>query len=220
MSTEPDVPPHTPPTGRSTIVRGAHRAVYDPAEIRRILEAGLIAHVGVATDDGPVVLPMAYGLGDEELYLHGSVANALLRSGRNHQVCVTVTHLDGLVVARTPFHNSMNYRSVVVRGEARRIEDRDEKQRTLKIINDHVVATWDTARPPSEIDLRQTQVLAVPLADAAAKVRTGDPVDEPGDLAGPWWAGVIPLRTVSGSPITAADNAAEPPPVVDAFRLP
>ena len=106
---------------------------------------------GVTTPDGPLVLPMAYGRDDDRLYLHGAAANHLLGTGDGDEICVTVTHLDGLVMARTPFHNSMNYRSVVVRGRARRIADEDRKRHALKRITDHIVANWDTSRPPSEI---------------------------------------------------------------------
>ncbi len=213
---------HSPPSQRSTLKRGAANAVYDPAQIRSILKAGMLAHVGVTTPDGPIVLPMVYGLDDESIYLHGSVANAMLRSGKDQDVCVSVTLLDGLVIARTPLHNSMNYRSVVIRGTARRVEDPAEKVRTLRIINDHIVANWDTARPPSESDLRQTMVLAVGLSDAAAKVRTGDPRDEPEDVQGPWWAGVIALRTVAGQPTASADLASgiAVPDAIGGFELP
>ncbi len=210
-----------PPSERSTVRRGANRAEYDPAVIRQILDAGALAHVGVVTAEGPVVLPMAYGRSDTELYLHGSVANAMLRAGSGVDICATVTIVDGLVIARSPFHNSMNYRSVVVRGTAQRVEDPNAKLRALKIINDHIVATWETARPPSELDVRQTLVLAVSLDDAAAKVRTGDPVDDPADYGGPWWAGVIPMQTAVGPAINASDlgpaAATEPPPTVVEF---
>jgi nitroimidazol reductase NimA-like FMN-containing flavoprotein (pyridoxamine 5'-phosphate oxidase superfamily) len=141
---------YRPASSRVSVKRGADRAVYDPAEVHAILEAGHIAHVGVETDNGPIVLPMAYGVstsetGDEVL-IHGSVANAMLRAGRDLDVCVTVTIVDGLVVARTPFHNSMNYRSVVVRGTATAITDADDKVAALQIINDHIAPIWDTAR--------------------------------------------------------------------------
>ncbi len=170
--------------------------MYDVAGIRKILAAGQIAHVGVATDDGPIVLPMAYGVRSgprgDELLIHGSVANAMMRAGRGLDVCVTVTIVDGLVVARTPFHNSMNYRSVVVRGMATAITEADDKVAALQVINDHIAPIWDTARPPSESDLKQTLVLALPLTEASAKVRAGDPIDEAADLDGPHWAGVAP----------------------------
>ena len=195
----------TPPSDRTTVKRGANRAVYDPDRVRSILRAGVIAHVGVGTDDGPIVLPMAYGLDGDDLLIHGSVANAMMRAGRDVDVCVTVTIVDGLVVARTPLHNSMNYRSVVVRGTPTAIDDAADKTTALKIINDHVAPIWDTARAPSELDVRQTLVLRLPLAEAVAKVRAGDPVDEDIDMDGPHWAGVVPLTTSWGGPTTAAD---------------
>ena len=181
------------------------RACYGRDDVLGILDSGLIAHVGVTTADGPLVLPMAYGRDGDWLYLHGAAANHLLNTGDGHEVCVTVTHLDGLVMARTPFHNSMNYRSVVVRGRARRILDDQRRLYALKLITDHVVAHWDLVRPPSQLDLRKTMVLELPLAEASAKVRTGDPVDEPGDIAGPWWAGVVPITTRFETPVASAD---------------
>ena len=201
------------PSERTQVRRGEPRARYGRDDILGILDAGLIAHVGVATPEGPLVLPMAYGHDGERLYLHGAAANHLLGTGEGHEVCVTVTHLDGLVMARTPFHNSMNYRSVVVRGRARRIDDEQGKRRALKFVTDHVVAHWDSVRPPSQIDLRKTLVLELPLTEASAKVRAGDPVDEPDDIAGPWWAGVVPITTRFEAPITSADltTGGEPP---------
>lgn len=199
---------HQPPSDRTTIKRGANRAVYGPGEIKELLRQGLIAHVGVITEDGPVVIPMAYGVRDDDILIHGSVANAMMRGGRSAQVCVTVTVVDGLVVARTPFHNSMNYRSVVVRGEAKPITDDVEQATALKIINDHIAPIWDTARPPSDIDYKQTMVLSVSLAESSAKVRGGDPIDEEQDHDGPHWAGVVPLTSTWGSPYSAADLTA------------
>lgn len=195
----------TPPSDRATVKRGANRAVYDTERIRAVLDAGVIAHVGVTTDDGPIVLPMAYGVDGDDVLIHGSVANAMMRAGRDLDVCVTVTIVDGLVVARTPFHNSMNYRSVVVRGTASAITDAEAKTRALKIINDHVAPIWDTARTPSELDVRQTLVLRLPLTEAVAKIRAGDPVDEESDMDGPHWAGVVPLTSTWGTPVTATD---------------
>ena len=199
--------------------RGAPRARYGRDDVLGILDAGLIAHVGVTTDEGPLVLPMAYGRDDGRLYLHGAAANHLLNTGDGHEVCVTVTHLDGLVMARTPFHNSMNYRSVVVRGRATRILDEQRRLYALKLITDHVVAHWDLVRPPSPSDLRKTIVLELPLAEASAKVRAGDPVDEPDDIAGPWWAGVVPITTRFGTPLASADLAGDdrPPTPIEAL---
>ena len=193
------------PSARTRLRRMAERGRYGGDEVREILDAGLIAHVGVDTPDGPLVLPMAYGRDDENLYLHGALANHLLNSGEGTEICVTVTHLDGLVMARTPFHNSMNFRCVVVRGLARRITDAAAKERALKLVTDHIVANWDTSRAPSAEDLRATLVLELPLAEASAKVRSGDPVDDAEDMAGNWWAGVVPLTTRFELPTPAAD---------------
>ena len=208
-----------PASDRMRVRRGAPRARYERADVLAILDAGLIAHVGVATPDGPLVLPMVYGRDEDRLYLHGAAANGLLGSGEGEEICVTVTHVDGLVMARTPFHNSMNYRSVVVRGRATRIDDAERKSYALKRITDHIVANWDTSRPPSEIDLRRTLVLELPLAEASAKVRTGDPVDEPDDIAGPWWAGVVPISTRFEPPVASADydGHLEPPAPIAAL---
>ncbi len=208
------------PSERTTVRRGANRAVYEQTRIRSILAAGVIAHVGVTTDDGPIVLPMAYGVRGDELLIHGSVANAMMRAGRGLDVCITVTLVDGLVVARTPLHNSMNYRSVVVRGVATPITDPEAKAAALKVINDHIVPIWDTARQPSDGDLRQTMVLTVPLTEASAKVRDGDPVDEPDDVTGRHWAGVVPLTSTWGEPYPAADlsRGIAMPPAVEAMN--
>lgn len=203
------------PSSRVTVKRGANRAVYDPTEIRAILEAGHLAHVGVSTERGPIVLPMAYGVrsgqpGDsgeshDEILIHGSVANALMRAGRDLDVCVTVTIVDGLVVARSPFHNSMNYRSVVVRGTASAITEPGDKVAALQVINDHIAPIWHTARPPSEADIKQTLVLTLALTEASAKVRDGEPIDDEDDMEGPHWAGVVPLTATWGAPVAASD---------------
>ena len=207
------------PSERVKVRRAAARGRYEKADVVDILNAGLIAHVGVLTPEGPLVLPMAYGHDGDHLFLHGAVANHLLGSGQGQEVCVTITHLDGLVMARTPFHNSMNYRSVVVRGRARRIEEGDRKAYALKLVTDHVVANWDAGRPPSPSDLRKTMVVEVPLAEASAKVRGGDPIDEPEDIDGPWWAGVVPITTRFESPSNSADFTGDsgPPATIAAL---
>ena len=209
------------PSPRTTVRRGTSRAVYDRDRIRSILDAGVIAHVGVATDEGPIVLPMAYGVrdrqdGESEILIHGALANAMMRAGASLDVCLTVTIVDGLVVARTPFHNSMNYRSVVVRGTAVAVTDPADKLAALEVVNDHLAPLWRDARPPSDIDLKKTLVLSIPLGEASAKVRSGDPIDEEFDMDGPHWAGVVPLTTTWGAPHAAADlrvDAAVPPGV-------
>ena len=207
------------PSERVKVRRGAGRARYAKEDVLGILDVGLIAHVGVSTSDGPLVLPMAYGHDGECLFLHGAVANHLLGTGAGQEVCVTITCLDGLVMARTPFHNSMNYRSAVIRGTARRVDEDERKVYALKLVTDHVVENWDNGRPPSSSDLRKTLVLEVPLSEASAKVRSGDPVDEPEDIAGPWWAGVVPITTRFESPSAAADftGGSGPPAAVAAL---
>jgi uncharacterized protein len=206
----------TPASERVRLRRGPTRAEYDREAVLAVLDAGLVAHVGVATDDGPIVLPMAYGRDDEWLYVHGSAANAMLREAAGHDICVTVTVLDGLIVGRSAFHNSMNYRGVVVRGVARRVDDPVEHRRALQLISDHVVPTWDSARPPTDLEIRKTTVVAVPLVEMSAKIRLGGPADEPADLDGPHWAGRVPIRAVWQAPEPSDDlrpGIATPPAI-------
>jgi uncharacterized protein len=197
--------PATPASDRVRLRRMAYRGTYDRTAVTDVLDAGMIAHVGVVTDEGPVVMPMAYGRSDDDLYLHGSVANAALRAAIGRDVCVTVTIVDALVVGRTPFHNSMNYRSVVVRGTARLIEEPGELMAALQAVSDHVVPTWETGRPPNPTELRQTLVVAVPLIEVSAKVRSGGPIDDPADLDGPHWAGHVPIRRAWEHPLPSDD---------------
>jgi nitroimidazol reductase NimA-like FMN-containing flavoprotein (pyridoxamine 5'-phosphate oxidase superfamily) len=194
-----------PASDRVRLRRGAIRAEYDRDAVFEVLDAGLIAHVGVTTADGPIVLPMAYGRTDDWIYLHGSVANAALRAAVGQDICVTVTIVDGMVVGRCPFHNSMNYRSVVVRGVARKVDDPDEHRRALQLVSDHVVPTWDSAREPNATEIRQTVVVAVPLVEVSAKIRAGDPIDEPEDVDGPHWAGHVPIRSTWERPVGSGD---------------
>jgi uncharacterized protein len=203
---------HPPASDRVTLRRGVGRGDHDPATVLAILRAGIVAHVGIDTPDGPIVLPMAYGCTEHTLYLHGAVGNALLRGSRHHEVCATVTLLDGLVIARSPFHNSMNYRCVVVRGRGRLVSDADEQMQALRLITDHVVENWHHGRPPSASEITRTQVIALPLDESSAKVRVGDPVDEPSDLDGPHWAGVVPITSSFDAPRPAADLRGEQPP--------
>ena len=209
----------SPPSERTTVRRGVSRAAYDAPDLFGILDAGLVAHVGVTTSAGPIVLPMAYGRTDSHLVLHGSAANAMLRDAIGQDICVTVTILDGLVIARSPFHNSMNYRSVVVRGVAELVDDLDEKRAALGLISDHVVETWAWGRVPVDAEIRRTIVVKVPLSEMSAKVRTGGPVDEPADLAGPYWGGHVPLRSTWDAPIEAEDLRGEVSPPVPVSQL-
>ncbi len=183
----------------------ADRAAYDHAAIFEVLDAGIIAHVGVVSDEGPIVVPMAYGRTDDWLYVHGSVANAALRAAPGQDICVTVTIVDGMVVGRTPFHNSMNYRSVVVRGPARQVDDAGEHLTALRIISDHVMPTWDTGREPTATEIRKTMVVAVPLVEMSAKIRGGGPVDEATDINGPHWSGHVPIHSTWEQPVPADD---------------
>jgi nitroimidazol reductase NimA-like FMN-containing flavoprotein (pyridoxamine 5'-phosphate oxidase superfamily) len=203
MGEPADLP--APASDRVRVRRGAIRAEYDRDAMFAVLDAGLIAHVGVVTDTGPIVLPMAYGRTDEWLYVHGSAANATLRAAAGHDVCVTVTIVDGIVVGRSPFHNSMNYRGVVVRGTARLVDDPDEHLDALRLVSDHVVPTWDTGRPPTDKEIRKTMVIAVPLVEMSAKIRAGDPIDEPEDVDGPHWGGHVPIRATWEPPVPSAD---------------
>lgn len=208
-----------PASDRVRLRRGAGRGDYDPTTIRSILDAGLIAHVGVVTDDGPVVVPMAYGHDGTDLFLHGARANAAFAAAIGSEVCVTVTIVDGLILARAPFHNSMRYRSVVVRGRGAEVTDEAARLQALRLVNDRVVETWDTGRAPNPTELRRTLVVSVPLAEASAKVRAGDPADEPDDLDSDHWAGAVPLVQRWGSLEPSADlrDGIAPPSAVDAL---
>jgi uncharacterized protein len=191
------------PTARSTIRRGAGRARADRAELHAALDAGLVCHLGVVLDGAPVVVPTAYGRDGDTLYLHGSTGSATLRAAAaGAPVCVTVTHVDGIVYARSVFHHSMNYRSAVVHGRARLVTDDAERRAGLRVVTEHVApGSWDHARPPTRKELVATAVLALDLTEASLKVRTGPPVDDDEDVeAGDRWAGVLPLRTAVGAP--------------------
>lgn len=202
-----------PPSARTTVRRVPDRGSYDRALAHAILDEGLVAHVGLATDDGPVVIPMLYGRDGDRLLLHGSPASRLLRGGaKGADMCVTVTLVDGLVLARSAFHHSMNYRSVVVFGRAAPIDDLDERRAALDRLVEHIVPgrTAD-ARPPDARELRATLVLALPLDECSVKVRGGGAIDEPEDMDLPVWAGVIPVTTSYGVPVPEDDLSGDPP---------
>jgi uncharacterized protein len=200
-------PAEAPPTDRSAVRRHPERARYDREQIDAVLDEGLVAHVGVAIDGQAYVIPMAYGRDGDRLILHGSVASRLLRSlGGGVPVCVTVTLLDGLVLARSTFHHSMNYRSVVVLGTARRIDDAAEAAAALDALVEHVVpGRTDETRPPSDPELRRTAVLELLLDEASMKERSGGALDEPDDVDLPVWAGVIPIGVAAGAPVPNGD---------------
>jgi nitroimidazol reductase NimA-like FMN-containing flavoprotein (pyridoxamine 5'-phosphate oxidase superfamily) len=194
-----------PASPRVEVRRHADRARYDRLAIDTILDEGLVCHLGVIVDGEPVVLPTGYARVGDTLYLHGAAANRSLRAAREG-VCVTVTHLDGLVLARSAFGHSMNYRSVVVRGRARAVTDPDEQRSALQAVVEHLVpGRWAEVREPSARELETTQVIAVDLAECSAKVRTGPPLDPASDRALPCWAGEVPLRMVAGTPLPDPD---------------
>ena len=171
----------------------------DRDDLDAVLSAGLVCHLGVVIDGGPVVLPTGYGRIGETLYLHGSSANRSLLQADGQDVCVTVTLLDGLVCARAVFHHSMNYRSAVIFGAARLVTGADEKLAALRAVSDHLVpGRWDHVREPTRKELAATAVLAVPLDEASVKVRTGGPKDDPEDYDSAIWAGVLPAALVFG----------------------
>lgn len=183
-------------------------------EMQEILRAGSVAHVAAITEEGPLVLPMVYGIGDGVMYLHGALANSLLKAGANTDICATVTILDGLVYAKTPFNHSMNYRSVVVRGAARIVSDEQETLQALQLMTDHVVPTWDVVRRPSASEIRATRVIALPLAEMSAKVRTGGAINVPEDEGAEYWSGYVPVSTIYGAPISNEDAGADIPAVI------
>ena len=193
----------TGPTPRTTVRRLPERGSYDRGVLHAILDEGLVCHVGFVADGQPFVIPTTYGRVGDALYIHGSAASRMLRSlAGGIPVCVTVTLLDGLVLARSAFHHSMNYRSAVVLGTAVAVEDVAERDAALRAITDHVVpGRWDAVRGPSEKELRATSVLRLPMDEASAKVRTGPPKDDEEDQALGAWAGVLPLALVPQPPI-------------------
>ena len=188
-------------TDRTRLHRLRERGRSDRAELYAVLDAGLICHLGVLIDGSPVVLPTGYGRSGDTLYLHGSSANRSLLAADSGDVCVTVTHLDGMVCARAIFHHSMNYRSAVVFGTARLVSDGEEKLAALRAVTEQLVpGRWEHSRPPSRKELAATAVLALPLDEASVKVRTGPAKDEPEDYQLDFWAGVIPVAMSFGPP--------------------
>jgi uncharacterized protein len=191
------------PTPRTRVVREADRGVYDRETVYRILDEGFLCHVGFVADGQPFVIPTSYGRRDDSLYIHGSAASRMLRQLKDSvPVCVTVTLLDGLVLARSVFNHSMNYRSVVILGKATMVEDPQEKLAALQSISEHIIpGRWADARQPNERELKQTSVLRLPIEEFSAKVRTGPPIDDEEDYSFPTWAGVVPLEMIAGAPI-------------------
>jgi uncharacterized protein len=192
------------PTTRTRVVREAHRGVYDRDTVYKILDEGFLCHVGFIADGQPFVIPTSYGRKDANLYIHGSAASRMLRNLQKDRssVCVTVTLLDGLVLARSVFNHSMNYRSVMVLGKAVLVDDPAEKLAALRVLSEHILpGRWDDSRQPNERELKQTSVLRLPIEEFSAKVRLGPAIDDEEDYSFPTWAGVLPLVIKPGEPI-------------------
>ena len=209
---------HTP-TERATVKRLPERGAYDRQTIDSILDEALICHLAFETDHGPVAIPTIHARIGDVLYLHGSHASRMMRATVGEQVCVTATIVDGIVVARSAFHHSLNYRSVMVFGTPRVVEDADERTAAFAAITNHVLSgRWDEARQPNAKEDKGTRLLAIDIDEASAKLRSGPPVDDEEDMALGIWAGVIPLAVTPGEPIPAPDlepGVDVPPSVID-----
>ncbi len=195
------------PTPRTTLTRSKERGATDRAALDAVLDAGLICHLGVLLGGSPVALPTIYGRVGDTLYLHGSTGAGNMRAAIDTDISVTVTHVDGLVYARSAMHFSMNYRSAVIRGKAVLVTDEAERNNALRVIVEHSApGAWDRVRPPNRKEMAATMVLALDLTEASVKVRSGGPNDDEGDIeTGGVWAGVLPLRQVWGEPISAGN---------------
>jgi uncharacterized protein len=209
-------------TDRTRVRRQAARGRYDPAEIHAILDEALICHVGFVQDGQPFVIPTIHARVEDTLYVHGSVGSRLIQAaGSGASLCVTVTIVDGVVLARSVFNHSMNYRSAVVIGRGRAVVDPGEKLRALRAVADHMVpGRWGDARPPNAKELEATGVTALAITEASAKIRTGPPEDDDEDLALRVWAGVLPLRLAAGEPVRDPGLAADIrlPPYLESWR--
>lgn len=200
------------PTERTIPTRSRERASYDRELVHSILDTAYVCHLGFVRDGAPVVLPTLFARVDERLYVHGSTGSRPLRMAGQADpglpVCLTVTHVDGLVLARSAFHHSLNYRSVVVHGTARQVTDPAEKRTALDALVDHAIpGRAADSRPADAKELAATAVLRLDLTEVSAKTRTGGPNDDPADLSLPHWAGVVPVAVTSGTPVPAADLA-------------
>jgi hypothetical protein len=201
------------PTDRTQVKRLPKRGHYERETVYSILDTAFVCHVGFSVDGQPFVIPTNFGRSGDTLYLHGSAASRMLKTlSGGVPVCVTVTHVDGLVLARSAFHHSVNYRSVVILGNAQLVEDPAEKMAALRIFTEHVMkGRWNDVRIPTEQELKATTVLSLPLEEVSAKVRTGGPIDDEADYALPVWAGVLPLETVPKAPVPDAQRKNDPP---------
>ena len=214
----------TTQTKRTKVKRLPARGHYDRDTINAILDEGFICHVGFVVDDQPYVIPTGYARVGNDLYIHGSAASRMLRNlSEGINVCVTATLIDGLVLARSAFHHSINYRSVVILGNAHLVVDADEKDRALEALTEHIVpGRWADVRWPTDIELKATTVLKLPIEEASAKVRTGDPKDDEEDYAMDVWAGVLPLKLETAEPVAdeRLDPSITPPEYVTGYKRP
>jgi nitroimidazol reductase NimA-like FMN-containing flavoprotein (pyridoxamine 5'-phosphate oxidase superfamily) len=197
------VPDSFTPTERTQVVREPHRGAYDRETIYKILDEGLVCHVGFATDGQPYVIPTLFARVGDAIYFHGSAASRMLRGvSEGLAVCITVTLTDGIVLARSVFNHSMNYRSVVALGKAKLVDVPEEKLEALRAFTEKILpGRWKDARQPNEKELKATSILRLPLTEASAKIRQGPPEDDAPDRELPIWAGVIPLQLGAGEPI-------------------
>lgn len=209
------------PTARTRLVREPHRAVYDREAVYKILDEGFLCHVGFVSDGQPFVIPTSYGRKGDSLFIHGSAASRMLRGMKEGMpVCVTVTLIDGLVLARSIFNHSINYRSVVILGKATPIEDPEQKLAALRALSEHILpGRWDDVRQPNERELKQTAVLGLSIEEFSAKRRTGPPLDDPEDYSFPTWAGILPLELTAGKPVADPNLQAgrEAPPSLRSY---
>jgi len=205
------------PTQRTRVVREPDRGVYDRETVYQILDEGFLCQVGFVVDGQPFVIPTSFGRKEDSLYIHGSAASRMLRQMKESvPVCVTVTLLDGLVLARSVFNHSMNYRSVVILGKAMLVDYPEEKLAALRILSEHIIpGRWDDARQPNERELKATSVLRLPIKEFSAKIRTGPPIDEEEDYSFPTWAGVVPLEMKVG--VASNDPRLDPGREVPAY---
>jgi uncharacterized protein len=188
-------------TPRTTLGRKSQRGSTDRADLYAVLDAGLICHLGLVVNGSPRVIPTAYGRDGDTLYLHGSSGSSGLAAADGAQVCVTITHLDGIVCARSVNNHSMNYRSAMIFGEASVVRDDSERMHALRVITEHLIpGRWEGAREPNKKEMAATAVLSVPLAEASVKSRSGGSIDQEEDVSLDFWAGVIPVRQVFGDP--------------------
>lgn len=209
-------------TNRTRLKRLPKRGHFDRETINAILDEAVICHIGFVAGGQPYVIPTGYARIGDDLMIHGSSASRMLRSiADGIDVCVTVTLIDGLVLARSAFHHSMNYRSVVILGKAEMVTEPEEKDKALEAFSEHVIpGRWAEVRWPSKLELKATTVLRLPITEASAKIRTGDPIDDEEDYSMNVWAGVLPLTLTPGEPVADAklDSAIKPPDYVRKYR--